>query len=634
MSDNTTPRWEQPADSGPRPDEGGLRAPPGLSPLGKVWWWFHFLILVKLARLRFIAVLVVIGLVIVKWDTILAYYDKWTRPEGSAYSASASIEYYCPMHPAVVRENNKEKCPLCFMPLSKREKGKTKEEALPPGIVNRVQLSPYKVVLAGIQTWKVAYKPLIKEITTVGFVEFDERKLKQVAARIKGRLDTLFVNEHGQLVHEGQELASLYSPDLVVTVQNLLDAQQNKNADLLRVARDRLTLWGIDDDQIEEILKTRKANTHLRIRSPIHGHIIKKYVKEGQYVEEGSPLYEVADLSTVWIEAQVYESDVTFLPTAKEIEKRSNELAMTAVIEGFPSETFKGKLTFVYPHVNQEARTAIARFELNNPEHKLRPGTTATVRMTVLPKGMDLFRRTVAEDYLKDNAVDTLAHSWFTLGGSGPRPAIAPLVLSAGGSAMLQQGWLLAVPEDAVIDTGSLQLVYREVVSGVPGEYEGVKVELGPRMVGPEGVNYYPVLRGLQPGDTIVTAGSFLVDAATRLNPAAGSIYFAGSAGKESSSGVSSVRPSTPQDDEVKVKGAFARLSSDNDRRLAAAQYFCPVMKDSRLGLMGPPVKLILEEQPVFLCCESCRKDALADPKETLAKVEKLKKAKAGSAPK
>src|SRR5262249_54799728 len=175
MPDNTPP---MPPDADKRPpnNEGGLRAPPGLSRLGKVWWWFHFLILVKLARLRFIAILVLIGVVIVKWDTILAYYDKWTRPEGQAHAAGSDIEYYCPMHPTVIRDNPKEKCPICFMPLSPRKKSERKDEALPPGIVNRVQLSPYKVVLAGIQTWKVAYLPLSKEITTVGFVEFDERK--------------------------------------------------------------------------------------------------------------------------------------------------------------------------------------------------------------------------------------------------------------------------------------------------------------------------------------------------------------------------------------------------------------------------------------------------------------------------
>ena len=314
MSNMNSPHGKQLASGEPAPEsEGGLRAPPGLDFWGKTWWWFHFLILVNLARLRFIGVLVLIGFVIIQWDRINAYYEKWTRTTHDEQAASSDTEYFCPMHPTIVRDNAKEKCPICFMPLSKRKKGSANEEPLPAGIVNRVQLSPYRVVLAGIQTWRVDYLPLSKEINTVGYVEFNERNLKQVAARVKGRIDTLYVNETGEMVHAGDELASIYSPDLVVTVQNLLDAKKSGNADLQRGSRDRLQLWGISDDQIDEILKTGKANTHLKIRSPIDGHVLKKYVREGQYVEEGMPLYDVADLSSVWIQGQVYEEEIAFL---------------------------------------------------------------------------------------------------------------------------------------------------------------------------------------------------------------------------------------------------------------------------------------------------------------------------------
>src|SRR5262249_46357167 len=157
------------------------------------WWWFDFIILVKLARLRFIAVLVAIGAVITQWDTLMAYYDKWTRPTDSLATVGGNVEWFCPMHPSVVRDNGKDKCPICFMPLSKRKKGDVHVEALPAGVVNRVQLSPYRVVLAGVQTWMVDYQPLSKTITAVGFVEFNERGQRKVSARTKGRIDQLFV---------------------------------------------------------------------------------------------------------------------------------------------------------------------------------------------------------------------------------------------------------------------------------------------------------------------------------------------------------------------------------------------------------------------------------------------------------
>src|SRR6185503_14688358 len=130
---------------------------------------------------------------ITQWDLMTAYYEKWVRPAGSAALGGGAFEWFCPMHPAIVRDNPKDKCPICFMPLSKRKKGDGTVEALAAGVVNRVQLSPYRVVLAGIQTWPVDYVPLTKEITAVGYIEFNERGQRTVSARVAGRIDKLFI---------------------------------------------------------------------------------------------------------------------------------------------------------------------------------------------------------------------------------------------------------------------------------------------------------------------------------------------------------------------------------------------------------------------------------------------------------
>src|SRR5262245_4457180 len=211
--------------------EGGLRAPPGLGPWGKVWWWIQFVILVKLARLRFVAILAVIGALIVYWDTLVAYYAKWTRPlRGAEQAASSEYEYFCPMHPQVVTDNPKEKCPICAMSLSRRKKVEQAEsEALPDGVVPRRQLSPYQLVTANIRTWEVGYESLIKRIETVGTVEFNEKTLYRVSARVKGRIDKLYANVTGDMVHAGDKLASIYSPELVATVDNLLDARAERD---------------------------------------------------------------------------------------------------------------------------------------------------------------------------------------------------------------------------------------------------------------------------------------------------------------------------------------------------------------------------------------------------------------------
>ncbi len=571
-------------------DEGGLRAPPNLHGWRKAWWWFHFLILVKLARLRFIGILVVIGVIITQWDTLTAYYNRWTRPVAAAGAMESNVEYFCPMHPTIVRDNPKEKCPICFMPLSKRKKGTTHAEPLPAGVVNRVQLSPYRIILAGVKTWSVDYQELTKKITAVGFVEFNERGQRTVSARVDGRIDKLFANETGQTVQAGDALALLYSPDLQVTVQNLLDAKRTGNQELLSSARSRLELLGIDKVQIDDILAAGKGETNMTIRSPIGGHVINKYVREGQYVKEGTPLYDVADLSAVWIQAQIYEDDLAFLPATQDRDSQSHDtdgLEVTASTRAYPNEEFHGTLAFIYPHVDQQTRTLTVRFEVQNANHKLLPGSTATVTLNVRPENLQS---------RVESTIDSEQQE------------------------MLQKGRVLAVPEVSVIDTGSQKIVYRQ---SEPGVYEGVQVTLGPRMSAPDGNLFYPVLKGLKRGDLVVTSGSFLVDAETRLNPAVGSIYFGGSGGSPPKA-ASVVRPSTPLDPDAKIEESLAKLSPE-DRKLAEAQRFCAVLPRSRLGSMGPPIKLSVAGETVFVCCPSCQEKALADPQKTLAAVEKLK---------
>src|SRR5436305_1591095 len=166
MSDNISadrpaaiPPPAEPSPSGPPagPSPSGPM-PPGLSFWGKVW----------IARLRFIVILAAVGLVIVKWDTLKAYYEKWTRPAATQAAAASDTEFWCPMHPTVVRDHP-DKCPICGMPLSQRKKGEAAaaDEALPPGVTSRVQLTPYRVALAGIQTVAVDHQPLAREITAV-----------------------------------------------------------------------------------------------------------------------------------------------------------------------------------------------------------------------------------------------------------------------------------------------------------------------------------------------------------------------------------------------------------------------------------------------------------------------------------
>lgn len=540
-------------------------------------------VLVPLARLRFLFILGAIGLLIVKWDELVARYEKYVRHSEAAEAVDPDHEYFCPMHPNIVRDTNREKCPICFMPLSKRKKGEATADSLPAGTVSRVQLTPYRVVLAGVRTVPVAYQSLAKDITTVGTVEFDERQLKTVSAWVKGRIDRLLVNQTGQMVHRNDPLAELYSPDLVVTVQNLLDARATKNSLLEANARDRLRLWGIDDRQVAAIVASGRPITHLTIRSPIDGHVLRKSVREGQYVEEGATLFDVVDLSTVWVQAQLYEDDLPFLPHGGHDPKSGKpdfNLPITATARAFPGKAFQGMLSFLFPHVDTETRTLTVRFELPNEDHELRPGMTATVTLQLTP---NLLSGTPA--------------------GTGLR---------------VQDGKILAVPETAVIDTGSQQVVYRE---SLPNTFEGVPVRLGVKMRAADGAVFYPVLSGVNEGDRVVASGSFLLDAETRLNPAMGSIYIGGSSGGRN--GPVAVRPTTPEDPDAKVHAALAKLPPE-DRKLAEAQVWCPVLHN-RLGSMEVPIKLTVLGRTLFVCCPSCRTKAEEDPAGAFTTVEQLK---------
>jgi Cu(I)/Ag(I) efflux system membrane fusion protein len=524
------------------------------------------------------------------------------------------------MHLFIVREKPGETCPICHMKLTKRKKEAGGAPPLPPGTVSRVQLTPYRVVQAGVQTSEVKYRALSRTLTTFGSVEFNESKETHIAARQKGQIVKLFVNYTGQMVAKGEKLAVLdvrYDPELMTTLQNLRNDRQNGDKRAEALTRGRLRRWDVQDEQIDEFLRTGKLGTEMTITSPEKGHVIKKYQREGSFVEEGTPLYDIADLESVWIQPKVYLADQTFL--------RVGLTARATMLEQ-PDQVFTGTLEFIYPHLDESSRTLTVRFNVPNPGHKLRPGAWATVAIDVPPDRIDLFAREYDEQDAREGTLEALAHDIGSPGGSLGQVGVVSLLNAAVRRAALQLGQVLAVPESAVIDTGALTVVYRE---SAPGFYEGVIVKLGPRMAEPGNpAAFYPVLGGLEAGDRVATQGAFLIDAETRLNPAAGSVYYGGSGGKEQS-GSSTVRPSTPQDEshqDKKVRTELAKLNSA-DRQLAEAQRFCPILANSRLGGMGPPVKLALDGETVFVCCENCVEDAKGNPKKTVDAVKRLRSA-------
>jgi multidrug efflux pump subunit AcrA (membrane-fusion protein) len=524
------------------------------------------------ARLRFVALLAAVGGVLVYWDTLKAHYEKWTRPlSGKETAAAPDIEYWCPMHPTVIRDHP-DNCPICGMPLSKRIKGTSSNEALQPGVISRLALSPYQVRVAGIESAAIGYQALSREISAAGFVEFDERRLARISWRVSGRenrIDRLHANVTGATVHKGDSLALVYSPELASTVTNLLDARRGGNRDLESLSRQRLELWGIDDAQVQEIVQSGKPVSRLTIRSPINGHVIKKYAVEGDYLEAGNRLYDVADLSTVWIEAQFYEEDIPFVKVG---------LPVTARAKAFPNKQFQGTISFIHPHLDASTRTLRVRFDVDNPDHELRPGMYATILLQVPATELESVPSAASADQKRSH----------------------------------DKGLMLAVPEQAVIDTGSRKLVYRESAANV---FEGIEVQLGPRCG-----SFYPILQGLRAGDRVATSGSFLIDAETRLTAGAGSTYFGAGGGPAETRPVATARSAMVREEEDKIAQHLARLGS-GDEALARAQGRCPIT-NRRLGSMGVPDKILIQGQAIFLCCPGCEEESLTHPGETLSKLK------------
>jgi len=252
--------------------------------------------------------------------------------------------------------------------------------------------------LIGVRSAPAAYATLTQEIRAVGTVGYDERGLTQVTVKTSGWVREVFVNSIGRPVRKGDPLFTLYSPDLLATqdehllavktqaqlvVSPLGDAKANA-ASLVASTRERLRLWDVTDAQMATLERRGKAEPVLTVYAPSSGIVMKREALPGKYVEPGTTLYEVADLSTVWISADIYESEVAAV-------KLHQPASVT--FAAYPGETFRGTVSYIYSTLNTEARTVRVRVEMPNPGLRLKPGMFGTVtlvtdaaRMLVVPK--------------------------------------------------------------------------------------------------------------------------------------------------------------------------------------------------------------------------------------------------------
>ncbi len=356
-----------------------------------------------------------------------------------------------------------------LVPVYAEESGS--EEQPPEGAF---KISPEKQQLIGMQYGEVKLQPLTRTIRAVAHLTYDETRVVRIHSKIEGWIDQVYVDFTGQLVKKNQPLLTVYSPELVATQDEYLLALRAQNTlgdssfkevanganSLLEAARRRLELWDITDQQIAEIRKSKKPVKALTLYSPADGFVLARSAYERQRITPETELYSIADLSTVWAIADFYEYEVRDVRIGQRV---------VLTLASFPGRSFVGRVNYIYPQLDNTTRTLRVRAEFPNPDFTLKPDMYANADLTI--------------DY----------------------------------------GRRLAVPQEAVLDSGNGQVVF---VARGDGYFEPRKVVLGDRVD-----NKVIVLSGLNAGERVVTSGNFLVDSESTLKAAASGMGMPGMPG-------------------------------------------------------------------------------------------------------
>lgn len=306
------------------------------------------------------------------------------KPDDQAkQEQSATPLWTCPMHPFIIKDRPGS-CPICGMDLIKKLHDAQQSVASNPEQqrqleqLGQIALSPTQRVLANVAVQEASSEALTKEITATGVVQYDQSRQAKVTAWIAGRIDRLQMAAVGAVVHKDRPVAELYSPELVASQQEYLLAvksrEQLKNSSLPAIsqngeglvasARQRLMLYGVKEHQIRELERAGQPIIRLPIYTPFSGVVTEKLVQQGQYVNVGDPLFNIADLSRVWVELEVYENELPNLRVGQTVELTSSAA---------PGRPLVGRVTLIYPFLDPKTRTVRARVELPNPGLKLKP---------------------------------------------------------------------------------------------------------------------------------------------------------------------------------------------------------------------------------------------------------------------
>ena len=311
----------------------------------------------------------------------IAGYMRSRQPKSAATAKSAAM-YYCPMHPSYTSTKPGE-CPICSMalePVPQEAQGGNAAQGDVPGLAG-VHITPERIQLIGVRLAPVERRVVGGRLDLAGFVAPDETALRRVQLRVAGWVQELYVNSTGERVAAGQPLLAIYSPELYQSEQEyLIELKAMETSPAAGhegggagAARERLSLLGVPAAEIARLEAERSAATRLVLTAPFAGTVLERGVVEGQYVGADTPLFSLADLSHLWVLADLYEMDFGRVKAGD---------AARFTTDALPGRVFEGRVAFIYPTVSSETRTMKLRIALASPEALLRPGMYGRVRVS------------------------------------------------------------------------------------------------------------------------------------------------------------------------------------------------------------------------------------------------------------
>jgi len=358
-----------------------------------------------------------------------------------------------------------------------------------------LELSDHARAMASVETVPVQRRKMSREIRVVGKVQYNETALANITTRVEGYVERLFVDYTGIEVKPGDHLVEIYSPDLLVAQQELLIAlESQRGSALVESAKRKLLLWGLTQEQVDDLVRDKKVSDRITLFSPIRGTVTEKMVVRKAMVKPGEMLYRLANLDSVWVYLDIYESELAWVQYGQMVETKS---------EALPGQSFSGRVWFISPVLNEETRTVKVLLNINNTERKLKPGmyVSAVIRAELLADGKPAPSGV-------EGQWSCPMHPLVVLPQAGECPVCKMTLVQIPGTPASAkpeaEQLVLAVPVTAVLDSGVRKLVY---VEKTPGQFAAVEIVVGPRTD-----DSYPVLSGLNEGDKVVTRGNFLLD--------------------------------------------------------------------------------------------------------------------------